>query len=258
MKTEKLEEMAKTLHNARLNAQAIKQFSSHVENFSRAAAYQVQELGIEMREQDSERIIGMKMGLTSEKKRKQMNLDAPLYGILTDKMQVIETYALEGSIHPKIEPEIVFYLKKDLQGEVSREEVLAACEAVGPALEILDSRYEGFKYFSMEDVIADNSSSSHYVLGPKSYDFQGLDLKNLKMEMLVDGKVAESGISSDISGDPVVSVMQLAALLGERGQLIPAGCFVLAGAATAAVNLRAQMTIELRVEGMTPMQVGVK
>jgi 2-oxo-3-hexenedioate decarboxylase len=152
----------------------------------------------------------------------------------------------------------VFYLKKDLQGEVGREEVLAACEAVGPALEILDSRYEGFKYFSMEDVIADNSSSSHYILGPKSYDFLDLDLKNLKMEMLVDGKVAESGISSDISGDPVVSVMQLAALLGERGQLIPAGCFVLAGAATAAVNLRAQMTIELRVEGMTPMQVGVK
>ena len=258
MKTEKLEEMAKTLHNARLNAQAIKQFSSHVENFSRVAAYDVQELGIKMREQDSERIIGMKMGLTSEKKRKQMNLDAPLYGILTDKMQVIETYAMEGSIHPKIEPEIVFYLKKDLQGEVSREEVLAACEAVGPALEILDSRYEGFKYFSMEDVIADNSSSSHYVLGPKNYDFLDLDLKNLKMEMLVDGKVAESGISSDISGDPVVSVMQLAALLGERGQLIPAGCFVLAGAATAAVNLRAQMTIELRVEGMTPMQVGVK
>ena len=62
-------------------------------------------------------------------------------------------------------------------------------------------------------------------------------LKQLKMEMLVNDEVAQSGMSDAISGDPVVSVMQLAELLAQRGQSIPAGCFVLAGAATAAVNL---------------------
>src|SRR5665647_1633705 len=130
------------------------------------------------------------MGLTSEGKRKQMNLDAPLYGVLTNVMKVenLGVYHLKGSIHPKIEPEIAFYINRELKGEVTRDEVLNACEAICPALEILDSRYEGFKYFSMEDVISDNSSSSHFILGPKFKDFKNLDLKNLKMFMKVNGE----------------------------------------------------------------------
>lgn len=258
METEKLQEMAKTLHDARLNAQALPQFSASVKDFSRSDAYTIQEMGIRMREDQGEKVIGLKMGLTSEKKRKQMNLDAPLYGVLTDKMLVGKSYQIQGSIHPKIEPEIVFYLKSDLKGKVTREDVLDACEAIGPALEILDSRYEGFKYFSMEDVIADNSSSSHYVLGPKITDFKGIDLKNLKMEMFVNGELAQSGVSSDISGDPVLSVMQLAELIAERDQYVPAGSFVLAGAATAAVNLEPGMKVELIVENLGNMQVGVE
>lgn len=258
MQIEKLNEMAKTLHDARKNAQSLKQFSAEISDFPRTDAYCIQERGIELRKAEGEQVIGLKMGLTSEKKRQQMNLDAPLYGVLTDKMQVNDTYSMQGSIHPKIEPEIVFYLKDELKGEVTREQVLAACAAVGPALEILDSRYEGFKYFSMEDVIADNSSSSHFVLGPKLTDFSKLDLKNLKMQMFVNGEEAQSGNSHDISGDPVVSVIQLAQLLSERDQFIPAGSFVLAGAATSAVNLEPGMKIELMVENMGNMQVEVK
>ena len=37
-------------------------------------------------------------------------------------------------------------------------------EKVAPAIEVIDSRYKNFK-FSLEDVIADNCSSSGYVIG---------------------------------------------------------------------------------------------
>jgi len=257
--TEQINQIADTLHNARLNAKSLTQFSAEIKDFKRADAYSVQEVGIKMREDTGEKVIGLKMGLTSEGKRKQMNLDAPLYGVLTDVMEVKNagTYHLEGSIHPKIEPEIVFYINKDIKGEVSREEVLNSCSAVGSALEVLDSRYTGFKYFSMEDVISDNSSSSHYILGPKTEDFQNIDLINLKMDMKINGEIAQSGTSKAISDDPVISVIQLAELLGKRGQLIPAGCFVLAGAATAAVNLEAGMEVELVVENLEPTSVKV-
>ncbi|MAZ49468.1 MAG: 4-oxalocrotonate decarboxylase [Halobacteriovoraceae bacterium] len=257
METEKLLEMAKTLHDARINAKALPQFSSQIE-FSRSEAYSIQEMGIQLRVDSGEKYMGLKMGLTSEKKRQQMNLDAPLYGVLTDKMQVSGVYQLKGQIHPKIEPEIVFYINDDLSGDVTREEVLNACSAVGPALEILDSRYEGFKYFSMEDVIADNSSSSQFILGPKIENFKDMDLKNLKMEMKVNGETVEVGTSSDISGDPVVSVIQLASLMAERDQYIPAGSFVLAGAATAAVKLEAGMKISLDVDGMQEFSVKIE
>ncbi len=260
MNPDQINEIAQKLHDARLGAGPLKQFSANIENFKRADAYSIQETGIAMREEDGEKVIGLKMGLTSKEKRDQMNLDAPLYGVLTDKMQVKNqgTYSLEGSIHPKIEPEIAFYISSELKGEVTREDVLAATDSVCAALEILDSRYEGFKYFSMEDVISDNSSSSHYILGPSITNFKELELDNLNMDMLINGEVVKSGNSKAISEDPVISIMQLAQLLGERGQSIPAGCFVLSGAATTAVNLEAGMNVELKVSGLPTMSVSVQ
>ena len=252
--------IAQTLDDARLKSEALPQFSSQISNFIRGDAYSIQEEGIKIRSSRGEKITGLKMGLTSEGKRKQMNLDSPLYGVLTNKMEIQNagTFYLKGSIHPKIEPEIAFYINKDLKGKITREDVLAATEYIAPALEILDSRYIGFKYFSMEDVIADNSSSSHFIIGPKFTDFKSLDLLNLNMKMKINGEIKAEGISSDISNDPVISVIQLAELLSLRNQFIPANTIVLAGAATLAISLEPNMLITLEVTGLETMSVSIK
>ncbi len=255
-----IQKIANTLHDARLSAHSLPQFSKDLPDFKRQDAYSIQEEGIRLREAAGEKVIGLKMGLTSEGKRKQMNLDAPLYGVLTDRMQVQNggNYKLTGSIHPKIEPEVAFYIKSELKGKISREDVLNATDSVCAALEILDSRYDGFKYFSMEDVISDNSSSSHYILGPKISDFRKIDLANLRMQMKVNGETKMEGNSKEISDDPVISVIQLAELLALRGKSIPAGCFVLAGAATAAISLEPGMTVSLEVESLPHLSVSIK
>lgn len=255
-----INQIAQTLHDARLSARSLPQFSKEITDFKRADAYAIQERGIELRLAAGEKLVGLKMGLTSEGKRRQMNLDSPLYGALTDKMQVQNGghYSLTGSIHPKIEPEVAFFIKQELKGKITRPQVLDATEAVCAALEILDSRYDGFKYFSMEDVIADNSSSSHFILGPKLTQFHSIDLKNLKMAMKVNGATKMEGNSRDISDDPVISVIQLAELLAQRGQAIPAGSVVLAGAATAAIALEAGMTVSLEVEALPSLSVSIK
>jgi 2-oxo-3-hexenedioate decarboxylase len=199
------------------------------------------------------------MGLTSEAKRRQMNLDSPLYGFLTDKMQTPNggIFKLLGTIHPKIEPEIAFKTSKELKWPVTRSDVLNNCEAIAACMEILDSRYTEFKYFSMEDVIADNSSSSHFVMGEWLKDFKSLDLLNLSMEMFVDDKLAAKGNSKDISGDPVQSVIELCEMLHKRGKTLPAGSIVLAGAATTAVELKDKMQIKLTVDGLKTVSVTV-
>lgn len=251
---------ASLLHGARANRSPIAQISKEVPSFSRPEAYTIQELQLQKNLASGETQVGWKMGLTSEAKRRQMNLDSPLYGFLTDKMQVPNggVFDMKGSIHPKIEPEVAFLINQDLSGTVTREQVLAACGGIASALEILDSRYTEFKYFSMEDVIADNSSSSHFVVGPWVTDFKHIDLLNLKMEMSVDEKIAQTGVSKDISGDPVQSVIQQCALLAERGKILKKGSIVLAGAATAAEILKPGMQISLKVDHLPPVSVAVK
>ena len=167
------------------------------------------------------------------------------------------TFSLTGLIHPKIEPEIAFLISHDLKWPVTRQQVLDNCSAVAACMEILDSRYTEFKYFSMEDVIADNSSSSHFVMGEWIHDFKNIDLLNLVMNMYVNDELVQSGISSDISGDPVVSVIELCQMLDARGKSLKAGSIVLAGAATPAVELKNKMKIKLIVDKLKPVNITV-
>ena len=161
------EELARLLDQARLEAREIPPLTRAHAALSLPEAYAIQAEGIRLRTARGERVVGLKMGLTSEAKRRQMNLDSPVYGVLTDRMQVPAggMLRLQGAIHPKIEPEIAFRTSRELRGRISREQALDACASVFAAMEILDSRYTDFKYFSLPDVVADNSSSSLFVLG---------------------------------------------------------------------------------------------
>jgi 2-oxo-3-hexenedioate decarboxylase len=165
-------------------------------------------------------------------------------------------FPLAGTIHPKIEPEIAFRIGKTLRGKVGREDAIQACSGATAALEILDSRFKDFKYFSLEDVVADNSSSSHFILGTRWTELAKLDLPALELSLSHDGEVVQKALGSAISGDPLNSLLQLCELLDSRGGLpLPAGSIVLAGAATAAVQLKPGSRIRLSVPGLDEIEV---
>src|SRR3546814_8821429 len=71
-------------------------------------------------------------------------------------------------------------------GRVTMAQARAAVAAVAPAMEVIDSRYENFK-FALADVIADNSSSSGFVVG--SWNDPHQDISNLGVILEIDGEV---------------------------------------------------------------------
>ena len=255
-----MSDYAQLLHEARIKAEPIEQLTASGVKLTRMSAYEVQEKGISLRESEGEKVIGLKMGLTSEAKRKQMDLDAPLYGVLTDKMQIQNNglYTMEGKIHPKAEPEVAFMFSKELDSTMSYDEVFSSIKWAAPAIEILDSRYKQFKYFSMEDVISDNSSSSYFIVG-ESFEVKSKeDYFDKKLKFLVNGEIAFEGNSNAISDDPLNSILELARLMEARRKKVPANVVILAGAATAAVALEAGMTVSLEVEGMKKVEFKVE
>jgi 2-oxo-3-hexenedioate decarboxylase len=254
------QELAQLLDQARLEARAVPPLTKAHPELPLRHAYDIQAEGVRLRTAKGERVVGLKMGLTSEAKRKQMNLDSPVYGVLTDRMQIAAggVFRLPGSIHPKIEPEIAFRTSRELRGRITREQALDACASAMAAMEILDSRYIDFKYFSLPDVVADNSSSSMFVLSTTERPPRELDLLRLQMSMEVNGTQVQSALSSAISGDPLLSVVQLCELLDARGESLPAGSIVLAGAATAAHMLQPGDQVRLTVEGLGSVSVSVE
>ncbi|RYZ36631.1 MAG: 4-oxalocrotonate decarboxylase [Myxococcaceae bacterium] len=94
-----------------------------------------------------------------------------------------------------------------------------------------------------------------FVPGTTERGVRDLDLTKLQMRMEVNGRVEGEARSDAISGDPVVSLIQLCALLAERGEVLPAGSLVLSGAATAAYLMKPGDHVKLTVDGLGTVEV---
>ena len=161
-----LNEIAARLDEAARGARAVPQLP---EALSLSDAYDVQSKSMERRYDRGERRIGVKLGFTSRAKMIQMGVSDLIWGRLTDQMlaEAGSTLSRARFVHPRVEPEIAFLIKDPLEGRVDPMTAMAAVAGVAPALEVIDSRYENFR-FSVTDVVADNTSAAAIVIGPWS------------------------------------------------------------------------------------------
>lgn len=228
-----ISELAARVDDAARHASAIAQLT---EPLTEQQAYAVQAASIARRLERGERRVGMKMGFTSRAKMQQMGVHDMIWGRLTDAMMVEEggPVSLARYVHPRVEPELAFLLSKPLAANVTLTEAVSAVEAIAPALEIIDSRYENFK-FSLADVIADNASSSGFVIGPWADPRQ--DFSNLGLVMSINGEARQIGSTAGILGHPLRSLVAAARLSAAAGEPLQAGWIVMAGGATAAEAL---------------------
>ena len=246
---------AEVVAEAARTASAIPQFTESGP-LSVADAYAVQAASIDRRLKRGEKLVGVKMGLTSRAKMKQVNVDEVVWGRLTDAMRLEEGASLSKRryVHPRIEPELAFLLKAPLTGVVTAAEAMAAVAAIAPAMEIIDSRYQNFK-FALPYVIADNSSSSGFVVGDWSRPDQ--DFSNLGLVMEVDGRPVEIGSTAAILGNPSRSLVAAARLAGTALGRLEAGWIILAGGATAAHSLKVGERVRLTMQNLGSVSIRV-
>lgn len=218
--------------------------------FDLADGYLIQRAGIGLRKLRGDGLVGMKMGLTSRAKMLQMKVEVPIYGHLTRSMILDDggTISRARHIHPRVEPEVAFLLKRDLEGPVTPAQALAAVDGCCCALELIDSRFENFQ-FTLEDVVADNGSSSRFVLGSvmKPREF---DTGNLGMVLRKNGVVVETGSSAAIYEHPARSLAAMANQLAPLGEKLKAGQIVMTGGATAAIALAVGDHARVDVDGL--------
>lgn len=250
-----LAKFAEIVDEAARTANAIPQLTD-TETLSVEQAYDIQALSLERRYKRGEKLIGVKMGLTSRAKMAQVGVHEVIWGRLTDAMRLEEGASLSRKryVHPRIEPEVAFLLKAPLSGEVTALEALAAVEGIAPAMEIIDSRYKDFK-FALPDVVADNSSSSGFVIGPWSRPDQ--DFRNLGLVMEVNGRPVQIGSTAAILGDPMRSLVAAARLAGKTLGGLKAGWIVMAGGVTAAHPLTPGEHVRTVIQNLGAVAISV-
>ncbi|CAB3658146.1 4-oxalocrotonate decarboxylase [Paraburkholderia phenoliruptrix] len=239
-------ELATLLDDAALNATEVTQFDPEG-RLSLDEAYRIQAESIRRRLERGERRVGVKMGFTSRAKMVQMGLSDVIWGRLTDAMQIEEGTAINLSrfVHARCEPELAFILKRPLEGNATGPEALAAVEAIAPAIEIIDSRYKNFK-FSLPEVIADNASSSGFLIG--AWCDPKIHFSNLGLIVCVDGRVVQVGSTAALLGHPLRSLVAAARLSAAAGEPLQAGWVVMAGGATPAEWIKPGQYISVDIE----------
>jgi 2-oxo-hept-3-ene-1,7-dioate hydratase len=199
-------------------------------------AYAVQAALAQLKQAAGRTVIGWKIGLTSKAMQSALAIDIPDSGVLFDDMVFGHGTTVPAGhfIQPRIEAEILFKVHSSLEGNVTRDDVLAATEFVVPAIEILDTRIlradpGSGRTRNVCDTISDNAANAGIVLGLQRHRPEDFDLRWVGSIVSCNGVVEETGLGAGVLDDPVAGIVWLVRRLAQYGQRIEAGQLVLSG-----------------------------
>ncbi|MBI4934149.1 MAG: fumarylacetoacetate hydrolase family protein [Actinobacteria bacterium] len=216
------------------------------------AAYRVQQLQTEQWLAAGRRVVGRKIGLTSEVVQRQLGVDQPDFGVLLADMCLTsgEAVPFGAVLQPRVEAEVALVVNRDLvEPDLTIAELLRAVEFVLPAIEVVGSRIDGWN-ITILDTVADNASSGMFVLGTRPVKPTDIELRDLAMELTVDGEVVSTGAGSACLGHPYRAALWLARRLASADTPLRAGDVVMTGALGPMVPLVPGAQVAASIEGL--------
>lgn len=252
-----LEEGASRLQQAESNREVCEPVRDLIDPLDLDSAYAIQEINTAARVADGGQIVGRKIGLTAKVVQAQLGVDQPDFGIMFSDMEVASgaTLAWSRVMQPKVEAEITFVLKKNLnQADHSLEDIADAIDYAVASIEIPCSRIKNWD-IRIADTIADNASAGFYVLGNEKVRLDGFDLLGCKMSMSVNGEEVSSGRGSACLDNPLNAVKWLADIMVKVGRPLLAGDIVLSGALGPMAAVNPGDKVEASIEGLGTVSV---
>jgi 2-oxopent-4-enoate/cis-2-oxohex-4-enoate hydratase len=225
------------LYDALVQCRTLSPLTARHDGITIEDGYHIQERVIARRLEAGEKVVGKKIGVTSQAVMNMLGVGQPDFGWLLDGMLYNEGQSIPVGtlIQPKAEGEIAFILKKDLVGPgVTAADVLAATEGVMACFEIVDSRIENWQ-IKIQDTVADNASCGVFVLGDRLVDPREVDLTTCGMVLEKNGEIVGTGAGAATMASPLNAVAWLANTLGRLGIALKAGEIILSGSLAAMV-----------------------
>jgi 2-keto-4-pentenoate hydratase len=209
-------------------------------------SYAVQLGLIERRRAAGERQIGWKVGLTAPAIQQQFGFHEPVFGCVLDSKPSGHVFAPADLIAPGFENELCMRLRVDLSGTVSLDQARAAIDVVYPSLEIIETRGPFTEQIAL--ALADNAQQKTVILG--SPVALPADLTAIEARVSVNNHQVGTGTGDAVLGNPLNSIVWLAAKLGAYGRGLKAGEIVMTGSFTRQFPIASGDTIETVFSGV--------
>jgi 2-keto-4-pentenoate hydratase len=223
-----------------------------IKTLSIEEAYQVQQFVVEARVGRGERIVGYKVGCTSEAIRAQFGLTEPIMGhlMMPHIHQTGVTLDWGHYCQLAVEPEFVICIGRDVTDEIGPS------ESVGEIIDTVASGIELHHYQfrsprpSIQELIASNGIHAGLILGePKSVP-ENFDWNSKRLDLAKNGRSVVSGFGSSIMGGPMNSLRWLANTLLQRGRMLRSGDLVIPGSPVELVTVDRGDNLSVSVEGV--------
>jgi 2-keto-4-pentenoate hydratase len=205
-------------------------------------------------------LFGWKIAATSAAGQHHVRVDGPLAGRLLAERVIPDgaSVSLATSLMRCLEVEFAFRMGRPLPpraGGYGTDEVMAAVEALHPAIELPDSRFEDFAAVGAPQLIADDACASLFLLGPAAEPgWRALDL----MEHPAHARWAGGtriGRGGNALGDPRLALAWLVNELSALGIGLAAGEVVTTGTCLAPVEVAPGDEVWAGLDGMGELHV---
>jgi 2-oxo-3-hexenedioate decarboxylase len=246
-----LAEAADRLDRAFLSAQQIPRLTQDDPSFDVAGAYAV------LAELHARRIargwkpVGRKIGFTNTTIWARYGVDRPMWSHVWDRtvsfaQDDLAALALEGTMEPRIEPEIVFGIASPLPPGDDPAEVLRAIAWIAPGFEIVQSPFPGWR-FGAADCAAAYGLHGRLAVGTRvpvtgaNREVLAAALPTFEVTLSRGNAVIEKGVGANVLGSPLRALMHLRDVLATQAWAPPlaAGEIVTTGTITDAQPVRA-------------------
>lgn len=199
-------------------------------------AYAIQDLVVAGALSPGARRIGYKVACTSEIAQAALRIDRPVFGQLMSHTTSASGVVLRADrfVHRVVEAEFGFRIGSDVPTRSAghtRESIGVHVEAVLPAIEIVDHRFESWAVGALP-VAADNAIHGWWVHGDPVLDLQHLDLASAGVVVRRSGEVVTRGSGEKVLGHPLTVLAWLADELPRFGRSLRAGDLVTTGVTT--------------------------
>jgi len=212
--------------------------------------------------------VGLKVGFTNRNIWKEYNASAPIVGVIynTTVKMIEKTFSISGLSEPKIEPEIIFKLKKTPESGMNNEELIDCVSHVSHGFEIVHSIFRNWQ-FTPADTIAAFGLHGALLCGPfveilkvnKSIWLE--ELSSFNITLSCNGKAIDKGHALNVLEVGPLEALRHILLdsknLGRHVILNP-GDLVTTGTLTGAFSIKAEEVWSTELHGIKLKGIKVK
>lgn len=189
-----------------------------------------------------DRVLGWKVGATAAAVQEKFGVTDPFAGPFFSSTVFASPARLIAADfqHRAIESEFAFRFGKPLSPRAApyeRTEVIAAVDALVPAIEIVSPRFTDLLFGRAPIAVADCALNGAFVFGAPVTEWRAFDLPGQPVTLRVNGTVVAEGKGAAVLGDPVTALVWAVNHLASQDIAIEAGQIISTGTTTGIVHL---------------------